>query len=293
MGRWSWPRRAVVVLAVLGVLAWAAQAPPLERIDHLAAHTPNVIAHAGAQGHAPENTMPAFELALELGADTLELDLQRTADGEVVALHDGTVDRTTDGTGAVAELTLAEIKELDAGWGFAGPGGDYPFRGQGVEIPTLEEVFEAFSDTFLIVELKTDSGPEIVDAVAERIEAYDRHDSIVVASFSLDYLRPFRERMPGVATNMAEDEVRTFYVLHRLGLHRWWRPPGQLFQVPEYHDDTHVVTRRFVRAASQRGVDVQVWTVNEPADLRRMLDVGVHGIITDFPDRLVEERDGA
>jgi glycerophosphoryl diester phosphodiesterase len=177
-------RRAAIVLALLGtalVVAFLAQTPPRERVPHFADLPVANIAHAGAQGHAPDNTLEAFELALEMGADTLEMDAQITADGEIVLHHDGTVDRQTDGTGAVVELTLAELKELDAGHGFEDDDGGFPWRGQGVEIPTLEEVFDAFPDTYLIVELKTDGGPAIVDAVVERIEAHGREESLHAA----------------------------------------------------------------------------------------------------------------
>lgn len=291
--RRRWPRVALALLLALAAVAWVAQTPPGERLPHFAEHTPSVIAHAGAQGHAPPNTIEAFEAALELGADTLEMDLQRSADGHVVVIHDGTVDGTTDGSGRVADLTLAELRELDAGWAFEGPGGDFPHRGRGVRIPTLGEVFETFPDTFMVLEMKTDGGEEIVEAVAETVAAHGREDSVVVASFDLEYLRRFRALLPDVPTNMAEDEVRTFHVLHLLGLHRWWRPPGEFFQVPEYHEDTHVVTERFVRAADRLGIDVQVWTVNEPGDIQRLLGTGAHGIMTDYPERVAEALRGS
>jgi glycerophosphoryl diester phosphodiesterase len=277
-----------VVLGGLLALAVLTQTPPRERLPHFVEHTPANIAHAGAQGHAPGNTMEAFELALEMGADTLEMDLQITADGEIVVHHDGTVDRQTDGTGAIAEMSLEELRELDAGWYFEGPDGDFPFRGQGIGIPTLQEVFEAFPDTFMIIELKTDGGPDIIEPVVELVRRYDREDSVIIASFSLDYVHQVRDLLPGVATNMPEDETRTFYTLHLAGLHRWWRPPGDVFQVPEFHDDRRVVSHRFVRAADRMGVDVQVWTVNDPDDMRRILDFGAHAIMTDYPDVLVE-----
>jgi glycerophosphoryl diester phosphodiesterase/membrane-associated phospholipid phosphatase len=282
-------RRAALAGAVLGALvalAWLTQTPPRERVPHFADQPVANIAHAGAQGHAPANTLEAFELALVMGADTLEMDAQVTADSEVVLHHDGTVDRQTDGAGAIADLPLDELKELDAGFTFQDDAGEFPWRGRGVEIPTLEEVFEAFPDTYLVVELKTDGGPGIVDAVAERIEAHDRQDTVLVASFDLDYLQAFRERLPGVPTSMPEEETRRFYTLQLVGAHRWWRPPAGFFQVPEHHEGTHVVTGRFVRAADRLGVDVQVWTVNEVEDMRRLIDLGVHGIMTDYPDRL-------
>ena len=290
-----WPRHVLLSVVVLAVLGWAAQTPPGGRIPHFAANTPANIAHAGAQGHAPPNTLLAFERALELGADTLEMDLQISADGRIVTHHDGTVDRQTDGTGAIADLTLEELQQLDAGYSWVDADGEHSFRGQGIQIPTLDEVFEAFPDTFMIIELKTDGGPGIIAPVAELVRRHEREDSVIVASFSVDYVRQFRELLPGVPTNMPEDETRTFYLTHFAGLHRWWRPPGDVFQVPEVHEGRRIVTERFVRAADRLGIDVQVWTVNDPDDMRRLLDLGVHGIITDYPDRLADviaEREG-
>jgi glycerophosphoryl diester phosphodiesterase/membrane-associated phospholipid phosphatase len=280
--------RAAALLGLLVlVVAFIAQVPPRDRVDHFLEHTPSVIAHAGAQGHAPPNTLEAFELALEQGADVLEMDTQLTADGGVVTHHDGTVDWQTDGTGAIVDMTLAELQQLDAGHGFVAEDGE-DWTGRGTRIPTLEEVLEAFPDTFLIIEGKPEGGPGIVDAVADRIEAADAADRVAVASFLVDDIRAFRERLPGVATNMPEDETRAFYLRHFVGAHRWWSPPGEFFQVPEFHDGRRVVSPRFVGAAERLGVDVHVWTVNERDDMRRLLDMGVHGIMTDFPDRLVE-----
>lgn len=290
------PGRRVRIVALFAlssaVGAWMTQAEPVSRHPHFLANTPSVIAHAGAQGHAPPNTIEAFALAIELGADALEMDLQMTSGGHVVTMHDGTVDRTTDGRGRVTDFSLADLRELDAGWSFEDDVGGFPYRGRGVRVPTLVEVFEAFPGTLMILEMKTDSGDGIVEAVAELVRRHRREDTVLVASFDRGYLQRFRALAPGVPTNMAEDEIRTFHVLHLAGLHRWWRAPGQFFQVPEYHDDTHVATPRFIRAAGRLGVDVHVWTVNEPQDMRRLLDAGAHGIITDYPDRLRTVVDG-
>jgi glycerophosphoryl diester phosphodiesterase/membrane-associated phospholipid phosphatase len=299
--------RWLVVLALLLLAAIAAswlQVEPRDRVEHFAERDVSVIAHAGAQGHAPSNTLEAFGIALDQGADTLEMDLQVTADDEVVAIHDGTVDRTTDGSGAVRDLTLTELKELDAGWYYEDDDGEHPFRDDGVEIPTLEEIFAAFPDAYLVLELKTDGGEAIIQEVIDRIVEHDRQDTVTVASFSEDYLEPVREQLPDVPTNMPESESTAFYLRQAVGLHPWWQPPGELFQVPETHDlsmgpvqidDMRVPTRRFVRNAERLGLDVHVWTVNEPEAFHRLLDAGVHGIITDYPDRLVEvieEREG-
>jgi glycerophosphoryl diester phosphodiesterase len=196
--------------------------------------------------------MEAFELALELGADVLEMDTQITADGEVVTHHDGTVDRQTDGAGAIADLTLAELRELDAGHGFIAEDGT-DWTGAGTQIPTLDEVLEAFPDTFMIVELKLDGGPAIIEPVAERIEAAGAQERVVVASFDVGYLRTFRERMPGVPTNMPEDETRAFYIRHLVGAHRWWSPPGGVLpgaRVPRRHPRGHPALRAAPRTAS-------------------------------------------
>src|SRR6056297_2816320 len=195
----------VVLLAVI-VAAWSQVDAPDRAggaADDGATPAVSVIAHAGAQGHAPPNTMPAFELALELGADTLEMDLQLTADGEVVTIHDGTVDRTTDGSGAVADLTLAQLQSLDAGATWTDDQGDTPYAGQGVRHATLREVLDAFPDTPLAIELKTDGGEAIAQPVIDLLVEYGRDDgSVIVASFREEYLREVRAQLPGVPTNM-------------------------------------------------------------------------------------------
>ncbi len=283
--RWS---LVAIVLGVAVIVAAWSQNEPIEPVPHFAEHDVAIIAHAGAQGHAPPNTMEAFEAALELGADTLEMDLQVTADGRIATIHDGTVDRTTDGSGPVDELTLEELQDLDAGYTWEDEEGETPFRGQGVRHAALSEVFEAFPDTHLVIELKTDGGEAIIQPTIDLILEHGRQDSVTVASFSEDYLQPVREQLPGVPTNMPESETYDFYVRHLLGLHPWWDPPGELYQVPEEFDGRQVITPRFVRAAERLGIDVQVWTVNDPEQMHRILDAGVHGIITDYPDRVVE-----
>src|SRR5690606_30302773 len=132
--------RAAAVFVILAAIALLFRAEPVAPAPWLEQAPVLVIAHRGASGHAPENTLPAFELALAMGAHALEMDVTLTADDEVVLMHDPTVDRTTDGTGDITTLTLAQVKVLDAGYGFTAPDGSHPFRGQGIEVPTLSEV---------------------------------------------------------------------------------------------------------------------------------------------------------
>lgn len=279
--------RGLVLTLVIVILAgWLLLAPPVQPPEFLASPPVTIIAHRGASGHAPENTLAAFQRAVEMGADIVELDLQLTADGRLVVLHDDTVDRTTNGRGSVLDLSLAEIKALDAGYGFAVAAGEFPFRGAGLTVPTLEEVLEAFPTAALNLEMKAPAGPPIADALAAVLRRYRAEDRVLVASFNPEILRRFRELMPGVPTSLAENEARTFYLLHRVFLDRWYRSPGVALQVPEWSGAIHVVTPSFIAAARRLGLKVHVWTVNDPGDMRRLVDLGVDGIITAFPDRL-------
>jgi len=279
---------ACVVLLALVVAGWSQQ-DPKEGLTAFPDREVSIIAHAGAQGHAPPNTLAAFEAALELGADTLEMDLQLTADGEVATIHDATVDRTTDGSGPVRGMTLEALQTLDAGAGWQDEDGATPFAGRGVRHASLREVLDRFPDTPLVVELKTDAGPALVQPVLDLLAEFGRDDgTVVVASFDEDYLAPVRAQAPDVPTNMPESETYGFYVRQLAGLHPWWQPPGEVFQVPERFDGRLVVTPRFTRAAERLGVEVQVWTVNDPEQMHRLLDAGAHGLLTDYPDRAVE-----
>ncbi len=224
-----------------------------------------VIGHRGASGSYPENTLLAFDRALEQGADALELDVRLCGDGAVVVIHDATVDRTTDGTGLVRDRTLSEVRALDAG------GGE--------PIPTLDEVLEHFPETPLIVELKETA----VAAAAQR--CLDRHRAtgrVLVGSFEPGALRPFGK--PDCHRAASRRETALAWALSRAGLH----PPAafEAYTVPERHGRLRVVDARFVAAARRAGRPVHVWTVNDVAQARRLRAIGVCGIITNHPARM-------
>ncbi|MFW5995596.1 MAG: glycerophosphodiester phosphodiesterase [Spirochaetia bacterium] len=275
----------VGILAVLLAAALPFRAEPVDPVEALTAQNVTVIAHAGGAGHAPANTIEAFDTAVEMGAHVLEMDLQLTADNEVVVIHDADVDRTTNGIGTVREMTLEELRELDAGYSWQDDSGEFPFRDEGVQIPTLNEVIERYEDYPMVVELKTDGGEDIVDAVAAVIDRHGVHDTVVVSSFDAQYLERFREIMPDVATNLGVNEAGRFYALQLFGLHRWHAPPGEVLQVPSTYSGIPVFVPGFVRKAEQMGLHVQVWTINEYDEILELLERGVHGIITDYPDR--------
>jgi glycerophosphoryl diester phosphodiesterase len=256
------------------------------------AGAPLLIAHRGGSGLAPENTLAAFRNAVDVwGADMIELDVHASVDGHCVVIHDATVDRTTDGAGAVASKPLSELRRLDAGYRFTSDGGtSFPFRGRDVGIPTIDEVIEALPGVRITVEVKTGAAQEPLFAAIRRLRARDR---VIVAGMSEAHRTLFTDYRGPVSAS--GEEVRRFYMRHRMLLGRFAQPRADVVQVPEHYDGRRVVTPRFVRDLGRHGVPVHVWTIDDPADMVRLLDWGVEGILTDRPDvlgRVLHERNG-
>lgn len=223
---------------------------------------PLVFAHRGGSGIGPENTIEAFDRGLAAGADGLELDVRLSRDGVVVVHHDPLLDRTTRASGPLHGRTAAELAALS--------------------VPTLGDVLARYPQRPIIVELK-EAGGELARAVVEEVRRARATDSVCLGSFSGRALKAARRCEPAMATSAGHFEVR-------MALYRSWvhLPPGrvpyQAFQVPETSGATRVVSPRFVRLAHQAGLAVQVWTVDDPQDIRRLLEWGVDGIISDRPD---------
>lgn len=282
----------VVVVLLLGGLAWAAgpgeASGRLPALGGLDPHSVQVIAHRGGAHEVPENTLVAFGHAQMVEADMVELDVHLTADGHVVVLHDETVDRTTDGRGRVAEMSLEEVTALDAGFHFSPDGVSHPFRGLGLRVPTLDEVLAGFPDMPLLIELKTND-PRLADAVARLLETHDAGGRVIVASFHQDVLDRFRARAPHVPTGMTEREALVFVLLERFGLAFLYPdpPPASALQVPERYGLLPVASEDLIERAAERGLPVYVWTVNDEAAMRRWATLGAAGIITDRPSVLV------
>ena len=257
-------------------------------------HWPAILAHRGASARAPENTLEAFRLAVEEGAGGLELDVHATRDGEIVVIHDASVDRTTDGSGAVAGMTLEELRRLDAGYRFSPDGGrTFPYRGRGTRIPTLAEVYAQFPDVRVNADIKeTRAGTEeVVLRVIRRAAAEVR---TLVASNDHAVVRRFR-RASGcrIRTAASRREIAAFYLMSCSRLEALGRPAYDALQVPVEHKGIALVTPRFLGAAHSRDVRVDVWTINDAAEMRRLLDLGVDGVMTDRPGvlaSLLEER---
>lgn len=210
--------------------------------------------------------------------------MQPTREGEAVVIHDATLDRTTDGTGRVADRTLAELRTLDAGHRFTPDGGrSFPYRGQGVSISTLSELLAAFPGARVNVEIKDARAQEAAWRAVHDAGAV--HRVLIAAGRSADRAR-FRDYAGPISASGGE--LRAFYVAHRLHLSRALRLRVDALQLPERHAGRRVVSRRLVADAHARNVAVHVWTVDEPADMRRLFDWGVDGIVTDRPDRLAQ-----
>ena len=251
------------------------------------------IAHGGGLAIRPAHTLLAYDQALEDGADVLELDVHETMDGVIVVMHDSTVDRTTNCTGAIKEMTFAAIRECDAGYNFD-PDGDesYPYRGMGLVVPSMREVFERYPDTPFNVEIKQ-SEPSIVDHFVEVIREFEVEDKMIGAAFNSSVLQDLRAAAPEIATSLGEQETLVFWGKSFDPIDPEYDPPGEFLQVPTEYElggiDREVLHDGFVPRAHELGMYVHVWTINDEEEMRWLIeDRGVDGIMTDDPPLLTK-----
>lgn len=261
---------AVFVFLLKSLVFWSP-----DSMDHLLTTqdgSPLVIAHRGASDEAPENTLASFERAIEMGADAIELDVKLSADGEAVIIHDDTVDRTTDGTGTVAEMTLAQLKQLDAGAPF-----DPKFTGE--HIPTLREVIDLVDGRAIIfIELKTVSltPTDLEGTVIDIVNETDTADKTILISFNPFSLIAAKRKTSEIPLGLLYTDETSAYLRDR-----WFAP----FIHPEaLLPRRQMVTLEHVQEMRDRGHPVFVWTVDEPEDMEEIIGMGVEGIITNRPD---------
>ena len=249
---------------------------------------PVLLAHRGFSGHYPENTLLAFAKAAEYPIDGLEMDIYATRDDVLVVSHDDSVARMTNGEGRIQSYTLAELQTLDAGYQFTPDNGrTYPFRGQGLQIPTLESVFEQFPDLWINVDIKQHQ-PRVVDLFRQLIRRFNAARQLCVGSFSSQTVEQFRAACPDVVTSATRREIGTLYALSRLHLETFYsgEHPMQLPpQKKKWGLTIDFTADRFLAAAHQQKTAVHLWTINDQDEMRRHLAAGVDGIITNFPDR--------
>jgi glycerophosphoryl diester phosphodiesterase len=243
---------------------------------------PILIGHRGASLEHPENTIPAFARALELGADMLELDVRLTKDSQVVVIHDATIDRTMHGKGAVKSFTLVELKAMAMQAPAGATNAGQTSTSTAAQIATLEEVFQAFPQAIIAVEIKDESWPLCVQ-VMRLIRRYKRFDrtSLVLISVRSTFAKGIRRAEPRLITGHTMTEAVRFTTLAKLRASRLFKAKGVTFEVPLKRGKIKVVTRHFVKAAHKKGVRVFVWTINDPAMIAKLCKMGVDGIFTD------------
>lgn len=241
--------------------------------------SPLVCAHRGRSGLYPENTMAAFEAAVELGADFLELDVRRTADGEIVCIHDGTADRTTDGSGEIAQMTLAQVRGLDAG---AWKGEQYA----GERIPLLGDVLRQIAPRLVVdIEIKQ---REIAEQVVEIVREAGALRRVTIVSFDRDDLRAAKSAEPALACGLITGGLDGDGVEAEQALIGSALECGASFISCGHRS----VTASLVRECHLMGLALMAWTMDEPADIARMIDLRVDGLVSNYPERAMEMLEG-
>jgi glycerophosphoryl diester phosphodiesterase len=262
------------------------------------------FAHQGGSFEGPSSTLAAISRALEAGATAIELDVHATKDRHVVVCHDSTVDRTTNRSGTIAEMTLGELSQLDnAYWWIDGDvvtpdraPEEYLLRGRAPEdrrygVATLEEVAITFPGVLLNLDIKG-TAPFVEpyeELLAQETRRLDLSDRVIVASFHDEAIRAFRTFAPGISTSAATNETAAFYFSH---LEDPVIPPVVAFQVPARYGEIDVVTESFLDVAHAAGIAVHVWTINEEEEMARLVDLGVDGLVSDRPSVLAALLEG-
>ncbi len=273
--------------AAYGVLALSAR--PAATHAFFSGEKPGtqVIAHRGGSHLRPENTLAAFAHAVEIGADVLDTDVRRTADGAIVCLHDATVERTTEGSGRAESFRLEELQRLDAGYRWSADGGQsFPFRGKGIRVPALGEVLARFPGARMVIEMKN-GDTAFAQSFCALIRGSGMAEKVLVASMQAEGLAAFRDACPEVATSMSGREARTFIGLSRVGLTAAYSPAVAALQIPDRLGENVIATEGLAADARRRGLKLHVWTVNDENRMRQLVQIGVEGIFTDRPDVLL------
>jgi glycerophosphoryl diester phosphodiesterase len=242
-------------------------------------HARRLYAHRGAAAERPENTMPAFERAIEIGVDALEMDVHLTRDGHLIVVHDATAARTTGAQAAWADVDLAQARRFDAGWGFIAEDGTRPFAGKSIAVPTFEQVLDAFPDLRINVDLKGSRAVAIMLDLLRRKRADDR---VTLASFQLRTLVEARRRGFGGETALSQGEVATLFGLPAM---LWRQLPftGTAAQVPVSASGLRFDRAAFIAKCHSIGLRVDFWTIDDRAEAARLLELGADGIITNDP----------
>ncbi|MFX3674217.1 MAG: glycerophosphodiester phosphodiesterase [Paenisporosarcina sp.] len=290
--------KVAIAIAAAGAAAWAgskAISKPQKREDKEALQydTPIILAHRGGSLIAPESTMTAFKNAASLGVHGFEIDIRLTKDEEIIVFHDEYVDRTSDGSGRVADMTLAELKKLDFGYQFMNEEQTYSYRGQGESVITLRELFHEFPQMLINIDMKdspeTYEGSLIPSKLWRLIEEVDAQNRTVVTSFFDEQIDRFNLYAQNtVAVGAGENEVRKAYTAYLSQFGHLYHPRADVMQIPLKSSFFSLDGEGFIKFLSKLNVPVHYWTINDKETMERLLASGAKGIITDRPDIAVQ-----
>jgi glycerophosphoryl diester phosphodiesterase len=261
-----------------------------------------MLTHQGGELLAPTNTMAAFDNADRIGgSDFFDIDVHMTRDGHLVGIHDETVDRTTNGQGRVDSYTLEELQKLDAGYHFQDLAGKYSYRGQGVRVVALEEVFSKYGEKYYLHFEVKDTYPkngssQIEAKLWQLIQKYHIEKRVIVASFQQGIVDRFRQLSGGqVVMGAGKAEITQFVLAHKCGLAGFYRRKSDVLEIPTASSGFNLKDRRLIEGAHRLGMEVYYWTIDDPAEMRELVDLGADGLFTNRPDlfqAVVEENSG-
>jgi len=279
-------RLLITVVLIAAGYSYLLALPAAKHPQSIAFYQPDafsVIAHGNGRALMPGNTLEAGVHALAVGADILELDIHLTADNHLVVRHDDIIDTTTNGAGVIAEMTLAAIQQYDVGFHKI----DYPELAgpDGIVVPTLESLFQQLPESRFLIELKPEN-TDAADRLCSLITQYALAKQVVVGSFHSSVLQYFRTTCPSVPTSLGQTEVVSLLALSLLGLAHLYESPGVSVQLPWRYGGVAFLSASLVDTLHRLNLKVEVWTVNDPAIMRVLINMGVDGVITDRPDIL-------
>ena len=246
---------------------------------------PRAFGHRGSAGTHPENTLESFRAAVAMGVSYLEFDLHMTRDGQIVVSHDEHLARTCGHPGVIREMTYAEIAALDAGATFSADGASFPFRGRGLTVPRFADLLAEFSELRMIIEIKQTT-PSLVAPMLNLIDRAAMRRNVLIASELQPPLDEVRKLAPTIPTNLSYLDSGGFFQA-MAARDASYRPPGAAIQIPRQYESWQLVTPDSVEFAHSIGLEVHVWTVNEESEMAELLDMGVDGLISDYPERLL------
>ncbi|MGG0655985.1 glycerophosphodiester phosphodiesterase [Rummeliibacillus pycnus] len=290
--------KVAIAIAAASAAAWAgskALSKPQKREskDALSYEHPVVLAHRGGSHIAPEHTMAAFHKADEIGVDGFEIDIRLTKDEEIVVSHDDYVDRTSDGTGRIADLTLEELRKFNFGYNFVDLDGYLSYRDEFESIVTLRELLNKFPDKFINIDMKdapdTYEGGLMPSKLWRLIEEMDVADNVVVTSFYDEQIDRFNLYAQNkVALGAGQAEVRKAYTSFTSQFGHLYHPKVDIFQIPEKYGVFSLDNKSFIQFLSDLNIPVHYWTVNDALTMKKLVNIGARGIVTDRPDLAVK-----